>query len=96
MAYLQRGLLRASFRAVDPARSDRIANGPLAGTIYRPYHPFLKRELLTPGQAYELPIEIFPLGHIFHAGHQLLLDVYAPPANDPLWTWAFAPAQAPA
>ena len=40
LSYLQRGLLRASFRAIDPLRSDRIAGGPLAGTIYRPYHLF--------------------------------------------------------
>jgi uncharacterized protein len=88
--------LRASFRTVDPARSDRIRNGPLAGTIYRPYHPFLTHQLMSPTQAYELPIEVFPVAHIFYPGHELLVDVHAPPANDPLSTWAFAPEQSPA
>ena len=94
-AYLQRGLLRASFRAVDPSRSDRITTGPLAGTIYRPYHPFLTRQLLTPGQAYLLPIEIFPLGHVFYPGHELIINIHAPPANDPITPWAYAPEQSP-
>ena len=82
--YLQRGMLRASFRALDPARSDTIASGPFAGQIYRPYHPFTNPALLTPAQPYELQIEIFPIGHVFRTGHRLLVKIHAPPFIDEL------------
>ena len=96
MAYLQRGLLRESFRAVDAVRSQTITTGPFAGTIYRPYHDFLHQDLSLPGQLDELPIELFPVGHVFYPGHALVIDVHAPPLNDPLSTYAFEPVQAPA
>lgn len=96
MEYLQRGLQRESFRAVDAPASQTIATGPLAGTIYRPYHDFLTQQLSLPGQTNELPIEIFPLGHVFYPGHALVIDVHAPPVNDPLSTYAYEPTQAPA
>lgn len=96
MEYLQRGLLRDSFRAVDVPASQTIQSGPLAGTIYRPYHDFLTQDLSLPGQTNELPIEIFPLGHVFYPGHALVIDVHAPPLNDPLSTYAYEPTQAPA
>ena len=96
MEYLQRGLLRDSFRAVDAPLSQTIASGPLAGTVYRPYHDFLSQQLSLPGQLNELPIEIFPLGHVFYPGHALVIDVHAPPVNDPLSTYAYEPLQAPA
>jgi predicted acyl esterase len=92
--YLQRGMLRASFRAVDDARSDKIAAGSLAGQIYRPYHPFTNPSPLTPAQAYKLQIEIFPLGHVFRAGHKLLVKIYSPPLMDELYS--YDSGQAPA
>jgi predicted acyl esterase len=95
-AYLQRGMVRASFRAVNQARSSRIASGPMAGTIYRPYHDYLHPQLLTPGKAYHVPLEIFPLGHVFYPGHELVIDLHAPPASDPLSTYAYEPHSAPA
>jgi len=82
--YLQRGMLRASFRALDPVQSDTIASGPFAGQIYRPYHPFTNPTLLTPTQPYELQIEIFPIGHVFRTGHHLLVKIHAPPFLDEL------------
>jgi predicted acyl esterase len=94
--YLQRGLMRASFRAVASAGSDRISSGPLAGTIYRPYHAYLRTQLLTPGKAYRVPVEIFPLGHVFYPGHELVIDVHAPPFSDPLSTYMYEPHSAPA
>jgi hypothetical protein len=96
MEYLQRGLLRDSFRAVDDRLSQKIQTGPLAGTVYRPYHDFLSQELSLPGQVNDLPVEIFPLGHVFYPGHSLVIDVHAPPVNDPLSTYAYEPLQAPA
>ena len=96
MEYLQRGLLRDSFRAVDLPLSQTIQAGPLAGTVYRPYHDFLSQQLGTPGQVNFLPVEIFPLGHVFYPGHSLVIDIHAPPLNDPLSTYAYEPLQAPA
>jgi predicted acyl esterase len=96
ISYLQRGLMRSSFRAVDSARSDRIRSGRLRGTIYRPYHDYLANQLLVPNQTYDLPVEIFPLGHVFYPGHELVLDLHAPPFSDPLSTYAYEPTQAPA
>jgi uncharacterized protein len=96
MAYLQRGLMRASFRAVDAAKSNYITSGPLAGTIYRPYHDYLKTQLMIPTQTYQVPVEIFPLGAVFYPGHELVIDIHAPPASDPLSTYAYEPHSAPA
>jgi predicted acyl esterase len=96
MEYLQSGVMRASFRDLNGANSDRIKTGPMAGTIYRPYHDYLKTALMIPGNAYLVPVEIFPLGHVFYPGHELLLDVHAPPASDPLSTYAHEPHSAPA
>jgi predicted acyl esterase len=96
MAYLQRGLMRASFRAVDSAKSDRIQSGPLAGTIYRPYHDYLNTDLMIPGRTYQVPVEIFPLGHVFYPGHELVMDIHAPPFSDPLSTYMYEPHSLPA
>jgi predicted acyl esterase len=96
MAYLQRGLMRASFRAIDPTKSDYISTGPLKGTIYRPYHDYLDTQLMIPGQTYQVPVEIFPLGHVFYPGHQLVIDIHAPPFSDALSTYAYEPHSAPA
>jgi predicted acyl esterase len=94
--YLQRGVMRASFRAIDQARSDRISDGPLRGTIYRPYHDYLRTQLLTAGRSYRVPLEIFPLGHVFYPGHELVIDLHAPPFSDPLSTYMYEPHSAPA
>jgi predicted acyl esterase len=77
---LQRGLLRASHRALDALRSDRTADGD----IYRPYHPHTNPQPITPGQIYEYVIEIFPFGHIFRPGHSLQISVRTPPLFDNL------------
>jgi len=85
--FIQRGLLRASARAVDLSRSDKTP----AGDIYRPYHPFLTTQPVTPQQAYEYLIEVFPADHVFRPGHELVVQIHAPPANDPISTYAYEP-----
>lgn len=95
MFYLQRGLLRGSFRAVDPARSDRVAHGPRKGEIYRPHHPYVDPVPVVPTQATEFQIEVYPIGQVLRAGHELVLRVHAPPLNDPLSTWIYPPEQLP-
>lgn len=80
---LQRGLLRASHRAIDSERSVTIH---LDGqeTRIRPRHTHQRLEPLVPGKPYELEIEIFPVGHVFRPGHQLALWIGQPPQSDPV------------
>jgi len=85
--FVQRGLLRASFRLVDAEKSQRTPGGD----IYRPYHPYLNLEPLVPGTPYKYEIEIFPLGHYWRAGHALILQLHAPPANDPISSYVYEP-----
>ena len=62
---LSRGILRASFRAVDEARSEPG----------RPWHPFDRQEVLEPGQVYEFQIELRPVFHTILPGHALQLTI---------------------
>jgi len=59
------GWLRASHRALDPELSEP----------YRPYHPHDRREPLTPGETYELDVEIWPTCIVAPAGYTLALTV---------------------
>jgi predicted acyl esterase len=78
LLYLNRGMLRASHRQVDPAESQQTADG----RIYRPWRPHEERQLLTPGEVTEYLIEVFPVGHVFLPGHELVVKVHAPPRDD--------------
>jgi putative CocE/NonD family hydrolase len=77
LLYLQRGMLRASHRAIQPGESDWHK-----GRMYRPYRAHQAREVITPGQTEEYLVEVFPVGHVFKKGHRLLVKVHAPPADD--------------
>jgi predicted acyl esterase len=59
------GWLRASHRKLDPALS----------TEYRPYHPHDQVEPLTPGEVYQLDVEIWPTSIVVPAGYRLALTV---------------------
>lgn len=86
--FVQRGLLRASFNATfDASRSQRTPSGD----VYRPYYEYTSLTPVVPGQINKYEVEIFPLGHVWRAGHQLVLQLHAPPANDPISTYAFEP-----
>jgi uncharacterized protein len=78
LLYLNRGLLRGSHRQVDPAMSDFTAGG----RIYRPFRPHEERALVTPGETVEYLLDIWPVGHVFLPGHELLVKLHAPPADD--------------
>lgn len=67
---LTRGILKASFREVDASLS-----GP-----GQPFHPFLKQEPLEPKKIYDFQIEMWPLFHVFKAGHRIRVQI----ANDDL------------
>jgi predicted acyl esterase len=87
---------RASHRAIDFVHSDYVKYGASAGTLYRPNEPHTNPTLITPGQAYTYQIEVFPVGHLFRAGHKLVMKVHAPPPADPLSIYAWVSAQPPA
>jgi hypothetical protein len=80
---LQRGLLRASHRALDNERSDYVES---AGRrlLIRPHHPHDQPEPVAPHEPVEYQIEIFAFGHVFRPGHQLALFITRPPADDPI------------
>ncbi|AZO71591.1 MAG: CocE/NonD family hydrolase [Mesorhizobium sp.] len=67
--FLQSGLLRASLRAIDDARSsaDEVV------------HLFRKFEKLVPGEIYELRMSLLaPIAHVVRQGHSLELTLGAP------------------
>jgi uncharacterized protein len=94
--FLQYGLLRASFQAVDPSGSQCVAPstgapescGADGAEMIWPDHPYTASNLLVPEQTYEVNIEVFPLGWVFRPGHSLLVTISAPPAIDQLYSWA--------
>jgi predicted acyl esterase len=60
-----RGILKASFRAVDQAKSKPG----------QPYHPFRQQDLLEPGRVYDFEIELSPLCRTFRRGHRIELQI---------------------
>ena len=78
LLYLNRGMLRASHRAVDRSQSQLTADG----RIYRPWRPHAERSLVTPGAVVDYLIDVFPVGHVFLPGHELVVKVHAPPLED--------------
>ena len=81
--FVQRGMLKASHRAIMPGLSDRLANG----AIYRPHRPHTNPTLIQPGEIYEYLVEIFPFGHVFRPGHKMIVKVHAPPAVDSYYAY---------
>ena len=59
------GWLRASHRKLDARLSQP----------YRPYHTHDEKQPLTPGQVYELDIEIWPTSIVIPKGHQIALSI---------------------
>lgn len=74
---LTKGWLRASHRAVDPARS----------RPNQPWHPHTKIEELTPGEPTLLPIEIISTCNVFKPGHRIRLEIASCDslAENPFW-----------
>jgi putative CocE/NonD family hydrolase len=85
--YLQRGMLKASHRAIDPAMSDYVTTGTGQRIMYRPFRPHTNPTFVTPGAVYEYVIEIWPVGHVFRPGHRIVLKVHTPPAVDSYYAY---------
>lgn len=68
--WIQRGWLRLSHRALDPARS----------TALRPYHTHQQADAapLKPGAPVPARVEVMPFGHVFRAGSSIRFTVEAP------------------
>ena len=81
--YLQRGMLKASHRAITPGLSDRTKSG----RIYRPHRPHTNPTLIEPGSIYRYLVEIFPVGHVFRPGHRLIVKIHTPPAADSYYAY---------
>lgn len=81
VSFLQRGLLKASHRAVDPRRSYYAADGRLV----QPYRPHTNPQPVMPGEIVKYDIEIFPLGYIFRPGHRILIQIHTPPILEKIW-----------
>jgi putative CocE/NonD family hydrolase len=64
---LTRGWLKASYRALDEARS----------RPWRPWHRLTRnaRRPVTPGEIVEYRIEILPTANLFKAGHRICLEI---------------------
>jgi putative CocE/NonD family hydrolase len=83
--YVEQGWLRASQRALDPARSTEL----------RPYQTQQAADvrLLQPGVPALARVEVFPFGHLFRKGSRIRLWVEAPEFLPSLW--AFTPSPVP-
>jgi predicted acyl esterase len=100
-SYLQRGVLKASHRAIDWSRSDcLIPSSSLRAScvtssgipdrnmfMYRPWRPDTDPQSITPGTPYNYLIEIWPAGWIIRPGHRLVVTVEAPPASDSVYAY---------
>jgi predicted acyl esterase len=78
LLYLSRGMLRASHRQIDESQSQFTADG----RIYRPWRPHTERSLVTPGEVVDYLVDVFPVGHVFLPGHELVVKLHAPPLDD--------------
>ncbi|MBI5494627.1 MAG: hypothetical protein HY904_06325 [Deltaproteobacteria bacterium] len=82
--YVQSGVLRGTERALDLALSKTIATGAFAGEIIQPHHPHAASAVLpvSSGATVRMQIGVWPLGHVFRAGHQFVVRVSSPPFSD--------------
>ena len=86
--YLQRGMLKASHRAIDQTKSDFAGN-----VLYRPWRPHTNPQLVMPLAVERYVVEVFPVGHVFRPGHRLLVKISAPPILDSFY--AYVPTTLP-
>lgn len=82
--YLQKGMLKASHRDIDPDRSWYDEDGQLIRASYT-HTSSATTHTVTPGQPVDYVLDVFPLGHTFREGHQLQVQIHTPPINDGRW-----------
>ncbi|MGH7899711.1 MAG: CocE/NonD family hydrolase, partial [Candidatus Binatia bacterium] len=103
VSYVQRGMLKASHRAIDPLRSYYVDGAGVSCTgdpsceglrMVQPYRPHTNPQPVIPGEILRYRIEIFPLGHVFRKDHRLLVQIHTPPVVDGIW--GYTPSHQPA
>jgi putative CocE/NonD family hydrolase len=79
--YVSRGWLRASHRALDPARSTALA----------PYHTDQEADArpLTPGTPTYMRVQLWPFDHVFRKGSSIRLWIDAPTGETGGWSLDF-------
>jgi uncharacterized protein len=84
--YVGRGWLRASQRALDPARSTTLA----------PYHTYQQADSaqLQPGQPTAMRVQLLPFDYVFRKGSSLRLWIDAPTGLTGGWSLEFTPTPA--
>ena len=81
--WITKGWLRASHRALDPARS----------TEMEPYHTHVNPQPIEPGKVYRFDISIEPMAHRFKKGSRVRLEIVNGDSvvTDVLWTHYYTP-----
>jgi predicted acyl esterase len=81
--WITKGWLRASHRALDPAKS----------TEMEPYHSHTTLEPIEPGKVYRLDISLEPMAHRFKQGNRIRLEIVNGDSTvtDVLWTHYYLP-----
>lgn len=76
------GLMSASHRAVDAARSRYVK-----GIMIQPWHPFTDAAKLAviPGQPMLVPVEVFPAAALIRKGHKLRIAISASNQAEGVW-----------
>ena len=83
--WITKGWLRASHRALDPAKS----------TDMEPYHTHTDPQPIEPGKVYRFDISIEPMAHRFKKGSRVRLELANGDSvvTDVLWTHYYAPTK---
>jgi putative CocE/NonD family hydrolase len=81
---VSKGWLKASHREKDAARS----------TPQRPFYTHTNPQPLTPGEIYELDIEVLPIAYVFKKGHRIRLELANgdSPATDGVFSHPYHPS----
>ncbi len=84
--FVQSGWLRASHRALDPARS----------TALRPWPTHYEADAapIPSGEMVPVRLALFPFAHVVRPGSRLRLSIEAPGGNQPLWDYSELPGEA--
>jgi uncharacterized protein len=83
--WITKGWLRASHRALDPAKS----------TEMEPYHSHTDPQPIEPGIVYRFDISIEPMAHRFKKGNRIRLEIVNGDSavTDMLWTHYYVPSK---
>lgn len=97
LTYLTRGMLRTRHDAIDydSGRNQAFTDASGRTETYRFWRYHTEEQLTTPeaGVPYRYLIEIWPVGHVFRAGHRLLIKITRPPVVDAYY--AYVPRNQP-